>query len=194
MFRQSASRIPLRAAALVLAVLALVLGAVLVAHAALITINTDDGQVDPQWQLAAPPITDPAGDNTQSPQNPNNDIIAGWAASGPEGVSPPTTYYFLMQVAGTTAIQDGYLAVAAVDCDGDGFMNNSSDRYVAYNPALDFVHTRDQASSDTSRRTAPSHRRRPGRAAMVSAWAATWSGAGTSRPTVSMPGQSSARA
>jgi hypothetical protein len=106
------------------------------ANAAPVTINTNDGLVDPNWPT---PRYISSSDN---PAIPNAlEIKTGYLASNPDRI------YFRIQTYAAPASPTGYTAVAGIDCNNDNNTNDPYDRLIGYAPTGDYVWVADGTGS-----------------------------------------------
>lgn len=108
------------------ALLALLLGLAITtaAFAANTDINTDDGQVDPNWSIVSPLTSD--GDDIG---NDNYDINQAWVVSN----AGQSAYYFRVNLIGSGRLPHDYSSFEArLDCDQNGSFLDSADIVVYY--------------------------------------------------------------
>ena len=97
-----------------------------VAYSAHVTINTDDGVVDENWDDVSVTITD--GSDTTA----DYDIVEAWVGNAEDN----SAFYFRVNLAGTGHLPDDYSTLEArLDCNQDGDFTDAGDIVVYY--ALD---------------------------------------------------------
>ena len=93
-------------------------------------INTNDGVIDPNWGAPLFTQTCPAVPTT-------NDISNAWIQSNSNEI------YFSLQTCVGPAIGGTHYAAALMDCDMNGSVNTTTDRWILYQPVNDYQDLRD---------------------------------------------------